>query len=135
MKKALLILSIFLISTAIISCTTLSEIPEDKTSAQILQMGQNAVSAGRYKDAEFCYNTIINRYGTNIAVYAEAKYELAHAYSKQKKYDKAYAIYTELIDLYSYNMGSFPAAYNKLCQIGIQNIPEKKLKELQEAKN
>lgn len=135
MKKAFLILSLSLISTLLISCATVSEIPDNKTSAQILQMGQNSVALGNYAEAEKCFNTVVERFGTDIAIYAEAKYELAHAYSKQKKYDKAYPIYVELLDLYSYNMGAFPPAYKKLCQLGIQNIPANKLKELEDSNN
>lgn len=114
-----------------ISCATIKEIPEEKTPAQIIQMGQNAVSAGNYKDAEFCFNTAIERFNTDAKVYAEAKYELAHAYSKQKKYDKAYEIYTQLLEVYESNPGVFAPAYKKLCLIGIENIPESKRAELE----
>lgn len=127
MKKTILFFTATIISATFISCTTLKEIPEDKTPAQILQMGQDAYALGNYKNAEFCFNTTIERFGSNPATYAEARYELAHAYSKQKKYDKAYEIYTELIDLYDSNIGIFPPTYKKLCQIGINNIPEAKL--------
>jgi len=131
MKKAIFILTALFISSVMISCATIKEIPEDKTSAQILQMGQNSISLGNYEDAELCFNTVIERFGSNPAIYAEAKYELAHAYSKQKKYDKAYEIYTEVIDLYDSSYGTIPATYKKLCQIGIQKIPESKLAEIE----
>lgn len=131
MKKTILFLTAVLISLALTACATLKEIPEDKTPAQILQMGQNALSLGNYKDAEFCFNTTVERFGSDPSTYAEARYELAHAYSKQKKYDKAYAIYNELIDIYDSNIGIFPPTYKKLCQIGINNIPEAKLNELE----
>lgn len=131
MKKAIYILTTILISLTMFSCATVKEIPEDKTSAQIIQMGQNCVTAANYKDAEFYFTTAIKRYGSDSAVYAEASYELAHAYMKQKKYDKAYPIFTELLDMYSEDSSAFPPAYKKLCQIGIQSIPEAKLKLLQ----
>lgn len=130
MKKAFLtLITLFTVLTCF-SCATVKEIPDDKTSAQIIQIGQNAVSIADYKSAIFCYQTVIDRFGSDPAIYIEAKYELGHVYSKQKKYEQAYNIYTELLDIYDVNP-YLPAAYKKLCQIGINNIPENKLKELQ----
>ncbi len=130
MKKLTFILSAVFTATLFISCATIKEIPNEKTAAQIIQMGQNSVSAGDYKSALFCYNEAIQRFGTSPSVYAEAKYEVGHVYIKQKKYDKAYETFHELLDLYDSNSGSIPATYKKLCQIGLQQIPEKKLQEL-----
>lgn len=124
MKKYFTLLTLTIVSFVLFSCTTIKEIPEDKTSAQIIQMGQNAVSSDNYKSAEFCYKTVIERFGTNPATYVEAKYELAHVYSKQKKYKEAYAIYTELLELYETNGMYLPGSYKKLCQIGISQIPD-----------
>lgn len=130
MKKAFLtLITLFTVLTCF-SCATVKEIPDDRTSAQIIQLGQNAVSIGDYKSAVFCYQTVIERFGTDPAIYVEAKYELGHVYSKQKKYEQAYNIYTEILDIYDVNP-YLPAAYKKLCQIGINNIPDNKLKELQ----
>lgn len=127
MKKALIIFTTLftaLSAATLLSCTTIKEIPEDKTSAQIIQMGQNAVSSGDYKSALLCYQTVIDRFGEDPAIYVEAKYELAHVYSKQKKYEPAYAIYTELLEMYDEYGIALPASYKKLCQIGLSKIPE-----------
>ena len=131
MKKFILC-SVALIATSIfISCASIKEIPEGKTSAQIIQMGQNAVSSADYQSALLCYQTAIDRYGTNPTVYAEARYEQGHVYLKQKRYDKAYQTFNELVTLYDYNPGVIPPSYKKLAQIGISKIPAKKLAELQ----
>lgn len=130
MKKTLFSLITLFSVLACFSCATVKEIPEDRTTAQIIQLGQNAVSNGDYKSAIFCYQTVIDRFGSDPAIYVEAKYELGHVYSKQKKYTQAYNIYTEILEMYDVNP-YLPAAYKKLCQIGINNIPENKLKELQ----
>lgn len=134
MKKTIFILTALITSAFMISCTTIREIPEDKTPAQIIQMGQNAASLNDNKNAINCFSTAIDRFGSDPKIYVEAKYELAHTYSKQKNYDKAYPIYVELLDLYASNTAAFPPAYKKLCQIEINKIPEAKLKDL-EAKN
>lgn len=114
------------------SCATLKSVPEDLTASQIIQMGQNYLVSGDYKSAELCYNTVIERYGTNAAIYVEAKYELGNVYFKAKKYDEAYQTFTELLDIYGYSQGNLPGAYKKLAQIGIDKIPENKLKKITE---
>ena len=132
MKKFITFAALLAVSALFISCRTLKEIPEDKTSAQIIQMGQNYVGNGNYKSAEFCYNTVIERYGSDPAVYVEGRYELGRIYLTQKKYDKAYDIFTELLALYDDYATMLPGSYKKLCNISISQIPEKKLAELQQ---
>ncbi len=132
MKRIITFAALVTAATLFISCRTIKEIPEDKTAAQIIQLGQNCIGVSDYKSAVFCYETAIERYGSNPATYVEAKYELAHTYLKQKKYDMAYDIFTELLDLYDKYGTALPGAYKKLCNIGISQIPEKKLKELKE---
>lgn len=131
MKKLLISAALLAATMLLLSCRTIKEIPDNKTSAQIIQMGQNSASVSDYKSAEFCYKTVIERYGTDPAIYVEAKYELAHTYLKQKKYDKAYPIYNEILDLYDGYSAILPGAYKRLCKIGLESIPEKKLAELQ----
>ena len=132
MKKLIICTALIAVTTLFTSCRTVKEIPEDKTPAQIIQMGQNCFAINDYTSAEFCYNTVIERYGTNAELYVEAKYELAHTYLKQKKYEKAYVVYTEVLGLYDTYGAMLPGAYKKLCQIGLSQIPEKKLAELQQ---
>ena len=130
MKKILSAAFALLTLTLLISCASVKEIPEDKTAAQIIQMGQNSVSVSDYQSALLCYSTTIERFGTNPAVYAEARYEMGNVYLKQKIYDKAYGVFKELLDLYSTNGAIFPPAYKKLSQLCIKQIPEKTLAEL-----
>ena len=130
MKKLITLAALFVATMLLFSCKTLKEIPEDKTSAQIIQMGQNYVAIPDYKSAEFCYETVIDRYGNDPRIYVEAKYELGRIYLAQRKYDKAYATFNELLDLYDNYGAMLPGAYKKLCNIGLSQIPEKKLAEL-----
>ncbi len=130
MKKSIILTALFVASMLFVSCKTLKEIPEDKTSAQIIQMGQNYVGNGDYKSAEFCYSTVIERYGTNPSIYVEARYELGRVYLAEKKYDKAYSTFTEVLDIYDRYGTMIPGAYKKLCNISINQIPAAKLAEL-----
>ena len=130
MKKIITIAALITISAAFFSCSSLKEIPEDKTSAQIIQMGQNYLGNADYKSAEFCYNTVIDRFGSDPAIYVEGKYELGRVYLARHKYEKAYVVFTELLDLYDHYPAMLPGAYKKLCNISISQIPEIKLQEI-----
>ena len=134
MKKNITLALLITISFSFFSCRTIKEIPEDKTSAQIIQMGQNYVGSSDYKSAEFCYNTVVDRYGSDPAIYVEARYELGRVYLAQKKYEKAYNIFDELLEIYDSYSAMLPGAYKKLCNISISQIPEKKLAEIQAKK-
>ena len=130
MKKLIILAVLAAISSLFISCKTLKEIPEDKTSAQIIQMGQNYVGIGDYKSAEFCYDTVIARFGTDASIYVEAKYELGRVYLAQNKYDKAYNTFNEILQIYDVYAAMLPGAYKQLCTISLNQIPEAKLAEL-----
>lgn len=132
MKKIIVFAACLAALSLFVSCRTIKEIPEDKTSAQIIQMGQNYVGNAEYKSAEFCYNTVIERYGSDLSVYVEGKYELGRVYLAQKKYDKAYESFTEILALYDSYATMLPGSYKKLCNISISQIPEKKLAEFQQ---
>ena len=54
MKKILSAAFALLTLTLLISCASVKEIPEDKTAAQIIQMGQNSVSVSDYQSALLC---------------------------------------------------------------------------------
>ena len=127
MKKLSILVPFFVISTIFISCKTITEIPMEKTSAQIIQMGQNAVTSADYQSAEFCYKTALERFPANPQVLVEAKYELGNVYLKQKKYALAYAEFSQLLELYDSAPTAYPSAYKKLAQIGISKIPNNKI--------
>lgn len=135
MKKLRLLIIAFMFAGLFISCMSIKEIPLEKTSAQIIQMGQDASTSGYYKSAIFCFNTAIDRYGTDPNVFAEAKYELAHIFIKQKKYEEAYDIIMELQNIYDYYPTVLPPAYKKLANIALAKIPNKKLSEIQKKKS
>lgn len=121
--KILIALSVL----SLTACATVKEIPQDLTAAQIIQLGQNAYDIRDYKTAINCYQTVIDRFSTNTVTMLEAKYELGHVYIAEKKYDKAYAIFTEILHIYEQvPFGDLPASYKRLAQIGIERIPENK---------
>lgn len=124
MKKSFTILTTLFISLFLFSCTTIKEVPADKSANQILQMGQNAYSSGSYSSAELCYKTTIDRFGSDPYILIQAKYELAHLYSTQKKYDKAKVIFNEILADYAANPTVIPPKYKKLSEMGLIQIAE-----------
>jgi len=126
MKKIIIFTALAAILSLFSACATVKSIPENLTAAQIIQMGQNAVEVYDYKSAEYCYKTVIQRYGTNPATYVEAKYELGNVYYKSKEYQAAYDAFAEILELYDYANGALPGAYKKLASIGMGKLPEGK---------
>lgn len=130
MKKILILLPI--LATFFISCKTIKEIPQEKSAAQIIQMGQNFATLGDYKSAEICYKEALIRFYADPQIFAEAKYELGAVYLKQKKYDSAFNEFSQLLTIYDENPAIYPSAYKKLANIGLSKIPKNKLQELTE---
>lgn len=133
MKKTRLILLTILFASIlgifVTGCNTLKEVPEDLSAAQLIQQGQNSYGVGDYKAAEMYYNAVIDRFGDDTSTYIEARYELGHLYLKTKDYKKAYSAFTEILELYdSAAKMNVAASYKKLAQIGIQKIPENRIK-------
>lgn len=130
MKKFTFVLAALAALTLFVSCASTKEIPGDKTSAQIIQMGQNAFAKNDYKNAINCYKEAIARFGSDGSVFAEAKYEIGHVYMAQKKYDDAYRNFRDLLYLYDNAVIELPPAYRKLAENDIEKIPAAKLADL-----
>lgn len=127
MKKLIFVLLIFTATFAFFSCKTTKEIPEDYTSTQIIQLGQEAYDKGDYSESEYYYKEVIERYGADTATYVEALYELGHIYLKTKKYENAKNCFDEILNVYDLDIqNQLPRTYKKLAQIGLSKIPEGK---------
>ena len=135
MKKLIPFAACFIALSLFASCKTLKQVPEDKTSAQIIQMGQNYAGNSEFKSAILCYNTVIDRFGSNPTVYVEAKYELGRIFLTQRKYEKAYSTFTEILEIYDSYSAMLPGTYKKLCLISLDQIPEKQLSEIKAKKS
>lgn len=131
MKKIKYLITVFTLSGLLFSCASNKEIANNLSAAQIIQLGQNAIDSSNYPHAEKCFLEVIKRYGTNLTNYIEARYEIGHLYIKTKNYDKAFSAFTEIIDMYaSVAATELPPEYKKLAQIGLSQIPAKKLEAL-----
>ena len=135
MKKLFIILSALTLIFSSVSCESTEEIPKDLSAGQLLQKGQNAYSSSNYVDAERYYLETINRFGNNIEVFVEARYELGHLYMKTKEYQKAYENFNQILQLFQTDKAaSIPVAYKKLAQNGIDKIPAEEKEKFNSAK-
>ena len=136
MKKTIFILTAVITTLTLFSCASVKEIPQDKSAAQILQLGQNAATMVSYSGAEICYKTAVERFGQftsldqeeEIKVFIEATYELGHIYYKQKKYDEAKNCFNEVLSIYNEVGFASPIrldpSYKKLCENSLARIDE-----------
>lgn len=113
---------------ALAACTTNTVIPDDASAKELIQRGQEAYEKSRNKEALAYFTAVVDRYGSDPALYIEARYEIAHLYMKRKNYENAAPVLQEIIELYAnYPVGTFPASYQKLAQLELAKIPEDRL--------
>ena len=106
--------------------------PSDMTDREIIQLAQSAYDKNYYNVAEYYYKILLQRYGNYTNDYVEGRFELAHLYLKQKKYDKAVPMLQEIIDIYETSTpGSLPGEYIILAKSDLAKVPEKKMAEIQ----
>jgi outer membrane protein assembly factor BamD (BamD/ComL family) len=131
---SLLIVSIACFALA--SCKTPPEVlPETLTAQELIQRGQDAYDKGKNADALRYFSTVIDRYGTDTSLYIEARYEIAHLFMKEKKYEAAIPILEEIRDLYpKAEPGTLPASYEKLAIIELNKVPGPILKKFDAAR-
>ena len=118
-----LLLGLFLVF-ALTSCQSVpSDIPADLTEAELFKLAQDAYDEGSTKAAAVYYETIIERYGSNLSTFVSAKFELAHLLVKEKKYKEAEPILEEILGLYTDEYTSeLPPEYKKLAEIDLAKI-------------
>lgn len=124
--KLLLTLAL-IFSGLFFSCQTApKEISQDLTCAQLIQRGQDALANEQYKVADAYYVAAIDRYGADLKCYVEAKYELAHSFYKQKKYQMAKTIFNEIVDIFDSpdSVYKVQPKYKKLALIELAKIEE-----------
>lgn len=128
MRKGFLFCAVAVFCATILatSCSSTPTIPEDANAMRLIQMGQDAMSLYKYKQAAFYYQAVLHRFGMDTAIYVEASYELGHLYSKLKKWALAAGYYKEILEIFdSAPYGTLPAAYKKLSQMGLDAMSEK----------
>lgn len=109
------------------SCNTNKPIPDDLTAKELIQRGQEAFEKGRTKQSLSYFNAVVDRFGSEPALYVEARYEIGHLYMRNKDYEHAVPVLEELTALYANSpVGTFPAAYDKLAKLELEKVPKEK---------
>ena len=134
MKRSRFIVLFIAATMAFYSCESLPKDPppSDMSDREIIQLAQSAYDKNHYRVAEYYYKILLQRYGNYTNDYVEGRFELAHLYLKQKKYDIAVPMLQEIIDIYDTSVpGSLPGEYIILAKSDLAKVPEKRLAEIQ----
>jgi len=76
-------------------------IPDDLTVMELIQRAQEASDRNKYKVSLQYYETIIERFPSDIDSICAAEYEIAFIHYKQKKYDIAKVEFNNLLERYN----------------------------------
>lgn len=116
------------LALAATACQTVPDpatIPTDLTVAELKQNGQTALDSNNFRAAEVYYQTIINRFGTDLAVRTAAEYEIAHLHVKQKRWNEARPMLKEIIARYDSDADmKLPRNFLVLAKNDLKKIPE-----------
>ncbi len=135
-KFVKLIAVLFSIFVCFVSCKSNNvEISDNLTFSQLIQRGQDAAANENYLLADKYFVACLDRYGSDLKSYVEARYELATSNLKQKKYLMAETIFTEILEIYDTPeaMYQVQSKFKRLSQIQLDKINE--IKEKQVKKN
>jgi len=110
-----------------VSCVSTGpvEIPNDLTSAELIQRGQEASDKYRYNVSIQYYEAILERFPYDIDSVIAAEYEIAFIHYKQKNYRDAKIEFNQLLDRYNIpDQELLPAQFKVLAIKILKNIEE-----------
>ncbi|HAP54636.1 MAG: hypothetical protein LWX23_06995 [Spirochaetia bacterium] len=116
---------ILALSLALISCATrLEPVPENASSAEIIQRAQERSDAYDWKGAQYYYRTLQERFPDDLNLQVTAMYELAFIEYKQGHYEAARAGLQEVLALYKKPEGaSLPQTWKILAEKVMAKLP------------
>ncbi|MCL2043012.1 MAG: hypothetical protein FWG89_02610 [Treponema sp.] len=118
---------VFLAIMGFSSCaTTIINIPEDLSPAEIIQRAQEASDRNRYAAALQYYEALLERNPDNMELVCTAEYEIAFINYKLKNYAQAREGFNALLERYNNpGMEILPDKFRILSNIVLQQIDEK----------
>ena len=94
--------AIFAFALLSVSCATkLPPIPEQISSAEIIQKAQERTDIYDWKGAQYYYKALLERYPNDAGLVVEAMYELAFIEYKQAHFEAAKAGFTAVLEKYA----------------------------------
>lgn len=113
----------------LISCRSVNvnEVLDDAGSLEIIQLAQTELDAGNTEGALAYYELLLRRFGTNLSVYVEGRFEIGHIYYKEQDFDRAEPILEEVVEIYAASeAGELPGAFRKLAQNDLDKLREER---------
>jgi outer membrane protein assembly factor BamD (BamD/ComL family) len=110
-----------------VSCITPGpvEIPDDLTTAELIQRGQEASDRNRYSVSIQYYEAVLERFPYDIDSVIAAEYEIAFIYYKQKEYAQAKNGFNQLLARYNVtDQELLPPQFKILSNIVLGKIAE-----------
>lgn len=118
----------------LLGCQTVpSEIPEDLTQAELIQLAQDASDQENWEAAQAYYDAIIERYPNDRAAIATARYEMAFIEYKRGDYDEAERRFEELLGMYDFEAEGLPSWPRVLTNRVLEEMEEERAREAEEA--
>lgn len=110
------------------SCATkLPAIPENLTSAQIIQRAQERSDLYDWKGATYYYSALLERFPDDATLEVTARYELAFIQYKQRRYQEARKGFTAVLEIYASPKGaSLPQTWKILTEKVMAKLPPAK---------
>jgi len=126
MRRIFFPLIVLLSVLFVTACTTVANIPEGLSPAELIQRAQEARDKNRYGVAMQYYQVLLERNITNIDLVCEAEYEIAFIQYKQKKYTQAKAGFYALLERYEIlGRENLPPQFEILARRVLSTISEK----------
>jgi outer membrane protein assembly factor BamD (BamD/ComL family) len=113
--------------TLAVSCISTGpvEIPDDLTTAELIQRGQEASDKNRYNVSIQYYEAILERFPYDIDSVIAAEYEIAFIHYKQKNYAQSKNEFNRLLARYNTpDQELLPAQFKILSNIVLGKIQE-----------
>jgi len=113
-----------------VSCATkLPPIPEDISSAEIIQKAQERSDINDWKGAQYYYKALLEKFPNDQALVVTAMYELAFIEYKQGHYEAARAGFTAVLEKYASPEGStLPQTWKILAEKVMAKLPPSTMK-------
>jgi len=97
-------------AVVLLGCQTVpTEIPEDLTQAELIQLAQEATDQENWEAAQAYYAAMVDRYPNDRAAIATARYEIAFIDYKRGDFDEAERRFEELLGMYDFERDELPA--------------------------
>lgn len=123
-KLAAVAAALFAVFLSVSCATKLPPIPENISSAEIIQKAQERSDLNDWKGAQYYYKALLEKFPDDQALVVTAMYELAFIEYKQGHYEAARAGFTAVLEKYASPEGSsLPQTWKILAEKVMAKLP------------